>query len=75
MCGLNLYTMTIEQLNKDFIDNPYSYWAKKFDTVAHITTKDYRTVCGSHGALLGNNYAPNLKSVCPKCVNIKYGIF
>lgn len=55
-------------LKQDFLERPNAYWAKKFDTVAHIPTKDYRTHCGSHAALLGNNYAPYLRDICEDCV-------
>jgi hypothetical protein len=47
-----------------------SFWAKKLDKVACITDSypNYRTLCGSYNALLGNNYADYLDTVCPDCL-------
>ena len=45
-----------------------SHWAKKFDTVKHIYSKDGSgTVCGSVAHCLGNNYATKSMDVCTKC--------
>lgn len=74
---------TLDQLRamhvEIFKQNPYRYWAKKFDKVIHIPESrpigDFGggTECGSSAALLGNNYAPYLfeegnTTICDKCL-------
>ncbi len=66
-----------EKILNDFKVNPYSLWAKKFDSELHIPhqmKKGDGTLCGSSSALLGNNYAPHKKDlpICNKCLEIKY---
>lgn len=58
------------------MERDYSRWAKKFDTVAHITFAreqdngftNYGVECGKYGALLGNNYATKDMETCPECI-------
>ncbi len=57
-------------MNKNLVPG-VSFWAKKFDKVACITSDvpgEYRTLCGKYNALLGNNYAPYIEDVCPNCL-------
>jgi hypothetical protein len=56
-------------MKKTQVQVRYGFWAKKFDTHAHIATvKPYGVLCGKYGALLGNNYAEYLYDVCPECL-------
>ncbi len=55
----------------------YTHWAKRFDTVKHITKSSvygfnsHGTFCGSSAACLGNNYAMSDMEVCPECIKLK----
>lgn len=61
------YTEFCADQRQLFRSNPYAFWAKKFDQVIHLVDNSkHATVCGSHSALLGNNYAPD-KSDLPLC--------
>jgi hypothetical protein len=51
----------------------FLFWAKWFDTNAHIVKIDSNNVggevyCGRFGAFLGNNYASYFTYVCPECL-------
>lgn len=78
---------SLEQLKNShqnlFVQHPYSYWAKASDRVIHIpvnrSSGSNGTECGSHAALLGNNYAPVFKEksiypvpICPACLERIY---
>lgn len=72
---------TPEQIMKDAVEHPYSYWGKRSDKVVHVP--DYLgnigggVYCGKYGALLGNNYAPDLLAqdakICPDCLKQYFG--
>ena len=64
-------TEAILVLRRELTKHPYSFWAKKFETKIHVPKEDSSgTLCGSHGALLGNNYAPDKQAfpLCTPCV-------
>lgn len=70
--------MTLKQYIKkkslQLVKAPQLFWAKKFDKVAHIPTAlpEYKTLCGSHAALLGTNYAADHVNVCKECARIEF---
>lgn len=60
-------------IKEQIMQDGYYFWAKKFDRVACITSDkpgEYKTLCGSYNALLGNNYQMFLNNICPKCLKI-----